>query len=136
MEKPFQGQCLCGSIKYIIQSKPKAVGCCYCKSCQVKSGSDHIVYLACEAGSVAIDGSVKWYQSIGDSELPKQHGFCSDCGSTLFGKPQVWPNLLIVYAGSLDDTSTYPPQTNLWLQDAPEWACIDTNLAAFDKNPD
>jgi hypothetical protein len=132
---PTKGHCLCNQIRYQISSEPKAAGYCYCKSCQIKSGADHIVYLACEADSVQIEGNVKWHQSIGDSNLPKKHGFCPECGSSLFGKPQHWPHLLIVYAGSLVDSSVFTPQTNLWLCDAPSWACIDHTLQSFDKNP-
>ena len=135
MTSNINGQCLCQQITYKFQSEPKAVGKCYCKSCQIKSGSDHIVYLACDIDSVIINGPVKWYQSMGDSELPKQHGFCIECGSTLFGKPQHWPNVLIVYAGSLLDSSTYAPETNLWVQDAPKWSCIDDSLKAYSGNP-
>ena len=135
MSPNIDGQCLCGQVVYTLNSEPKTIGCCYCKSCQIKSGSDHIIYLACEADLVTINGPVKWYQSIGNSGLPKQHGFCSECGSTLFGKPKHWPNLLIVYAGSLLDSSIYSPKTNLWVQDAPKWSCIDESLKTFSGNP-
>jgi len=133
--KKNSGQCVCQKVKYKIGAEPKAVGFCYCKTCQIKSGSDHIVYLACDVDSVSIEGEVKWYKSVGDSGSPKQSGFCPECGSTLFGKPEHWPNLIIVYAGSLLDASNYKPQANLWVQDAPSWAYIDNSLDTFQKNP-
>lgn len=135
MTLPIHGACLCKKIQYRINAMPKAVGCCYCKTCQIKSGSDHIVYLACEIETVSIEGSVKWYSSIGSSGLPKQHGFCAECGSTLFGMPEHWPHLIIVYAGSLFDSSSYIPQTNLWIKEAPKWSCIDKSLKTFVGNP-
>lgn len=129
------GHCLCEAISYQISSKPKVTGYCYCKSCQIKSGSDRLVYLACAINTVWIRGPVKWYESMGDSGEPKQHGFCSECGSTLFGKPQHWSHLLIVYAGSLDNSSEILPKKNLWLQDAPSWSCVNHKLESYDQNP-
>lgn len=131
----LSGQCLCKKVSYTIEKEPKSAGYCYCKSCQIKSGSDHLVYLACYEPSVTIRGNVKWYVSIGDSGKEKEHGFCPECGSTLFGKPKHWPHLLIVYAGSLSDSSKCQPQANLWLDDAPYWSCIDQALKSFQKNP-
>lgn len=62
--------------------------------------------------------------------LPKEN-----CGSRLFGKPELWPHIFIVYAGSLDDKTDYMPQRNIWLQDAQSWTCINHDLESFEKNP-
>ncbi|QDP72211.1 GFA family protein [Legionella israelensis] len=102
---------------------------------KLKSGSDHIVYLAFEHDAVTLEGEVKWYTSIGDSGLPKQHGFCPECGANLFAKPEHWSHLLIVYAGSLIDSSNHAPQTNLWVKEAPKWSCMNESLISFEGNP-
>lgn len=131
----MKGSCLCKKIQYQIHDKPKACGNCYCKSCQIVSGSDHVVYLACTSKSVEIKGKVKWYSCTGDSCLSKEKGFCPDCATNLFGKPSYWPHLMIVYAGSLHDSSMCQPEVNLWLDEAPKWAKVDPSLKLFDKNP-
>ncbi|KTD32709.1 GFA family protein [Legionella israelensis] len=135
MSSPIDGQCLCKKVQYKLHAEPKAVGCCYCKSCQIKSGSDHIVYLAFEHDAVTLEGEIKWYTSIGDSGLLKQHGFCPECGANLFAKPEHWSHLLIVYAGSLIDSSNYAPKTNLCVKDAPKWSCMNESLISFEGNP-
>ncbi|MBI5448317.1 MAG: GFA family protein, partial [Gammaproteobacteria bacterium] len=96
MKLPISGRCLCGAISYEISKQPKRTGFCYCRSCQIKSGSDHVAYLAVEIESINISGAIKWYQSIGDSGKTKQHGFCPECGSVLFGKPKLWPLIFVV----------------------------------------
>ena len=78
---PITGQCLCGNVKYSFTQEPKEKGLCYCRSCQRKSGSSHIAYLADKESHVKIMGTVKWYGAVGESGHPKQHGFCSECGS-------------------------------------------------------
>jgi len=132
---PITGRCLCGDIKFQITQQPRKMGLCFCRSCQIKSGSDHIAFISVEVDAANIDGPIKWYQAVGDSGKPKRHGFCPNCGTNLFGKPDLWPHILIVYAGALDNPTVYKPAINIWLEDAPAWACVDTNLPKFNKNP-
>lgn len=135
MKLPITGQCLCGNIKYSFAQEPKEKGLCYCRSCQRKSGSSHIAYLAGKESYVEMTGSVKWYGAVGESGRSKQHGFCPECGSVLFGKSEFWPGILAVYAGSLDEPKNYKPRVNIWICDAPSWACLDDRLPKVEKNP-
>lgn len=135
MKLPITGHCLCGAVKYDILERPKRTGLCYCNSCQRKSGGNHIAYLAINPDAIKIIGEIKWYQTIGDSGQPKQHGFCPNCGTNLFAKSALWSNIFIVYAGSLDHSNDYSPEINIWLEEAPSWACINQNLPGFKKNP-
>jgi len=135
MTPTIKGRCLCGAIKYEIADQPKEIGHCYCRDCQIKSGSDQLVYLAFALNALNIIGPIKWYPSVGDSGSPKKHGFCPECGSTLVGTTEHWPNLVVVYAGSLLDNSSFKPKSNIWVKDAPKWSCIDSRLKSFDKNP-
>lgn len=135
MKLPIIGRCLCAQISFSIMKEPKRTGLCHCRSCQIKSGSSHIAYMAFEIEAVKITGSVKWYKAVGDSGKFKQHGFCSNCGSNLFAKPDLWSHILVVYAGALDNPETYKPQINIWMQDALAWICLDHKLEGFNKNP-
>jgi len=135
IQLPITGRCLCGQVKYSLTETPKRSGLCYCRSCQIKSGSENIAFIIAGAESVSIIGPIKWYQTTGSSGKAKQHGFCSNCGSHLFGKPNLWPRILSIYASSLDHPKLYKPEMNIWLAEAPAWACVDQSLKNFDKNP-
>jgi hypothetical protein len=135
MELPITGQCLCGNVRYAFAHEPKEMGLCYCKTCQRKSGSSHTAYLADAVSNITVTGSVTWYGATGESGLPKQHGFCQACGSVLFGKSDLWPGVLAVYAGSLDQSENFSPKVVIWACDAPSWALIDKSLPSIEKNP-
>lgn len=135
MKEITKGQCLCQAVTYEISSQPKEIARCFCKTCQIKSGSDQLICVAYKKSAVAFDGPVKWYADVGDSKLAKEHGFCSECGTTLFGTSEYWPDLIVVYAGSLLDNSQLAPQANIWVQQAPPWSHIDNDIPCFDKNP-
>ncbi len=135
MQLPISGQCLCKAVQYKINKQPKRNGLCFCRSCQIKTGSSHIAYLAVESHAVEISGLVKWFESIGESGNAKHHGFCGQCGTNLFGKPTLWPDIIVVYAGSLNNPSDYQPEVIVWTQEKPSWACINKELTTFDQNP-
>lgn len=136
MQQTVTGRCLCGQIQYEVTVDLRRTGLCYCKSCQIKSGSSHVCYIVAEEDTAIINGPIKWYQSIGNSGLPKQHGFCANCGTNLFGKPELWPGLLVVYAGTLNQLEIYKPNTNIWLDEAPSWVCLNQELKCFNQNPE
>ncbi len=72
----------------------------------------------------------------GDGGKPVHRGFCPNCGSTVFGKPEVLSGIRSIAASSLDDASLFQPQVHIWTEDAPHWAYLDPNLMAFKKNPE
>jgi hypothetical protein len=45
-----------------------------------------------------------------DSAAQKRKGFCSNCGSPLYNRPQNKPDMIGIYVGTLDDPSAFKPQ--------------------------
>ncbi len=39
-----RGGCLCGKVRYMTKEKPKIVGVCHCRYCQLRSGSVPLVF--------------------------------------------------------------------------------------------
>lgn len=61
-------------------------------------------------------------------------GFCSKCGSRLFSKPDILPELRTVSASSLDIPLIFKPEIAVWVEDALPWHDITRTLTLFDKN--
>ena len=64
--------------------------------------------------------------------------FCSNCGSPLFTRyvrPAIAPELVGLWAGSLDDPSWYKPTVDLWTASAQAWDPLDPTLVDCAKNP-
>lgn len=135
MKLPILGGCLCGSIRYEITQLPRRMGICYCRSCQLATGSSHFPFVASTADALTINGSVTWYQSVGHTGNKIYRGFCSQCGSTLFGKMDALPQHRSVAASSLDNSHLFKPEIAVWTDDALSWSHIDPSLKKFEKNP-
>lgn len=134
MKLPLTGGCLCGTVRYEITELPKRMGLCHCRSCQRATGSAYYPFVATSADALKIQGEFTWYESIGDSGHYVSRGFCSKCGSRLFSKPDVLPELRTVSASSLDNPLIFNPEIAVWVDDALPWHDITRTLPQFDKN--
>ncbi len=131
----LSGKCLCGAVSYTCEDEPVFTGNCHCKDCKKSSGSGYAPALFVPEDSVAITGEVKYFESQGGSGNMIARGFCPNCGSQLFGKPSVIPGMLGIRAGSLDDTSAYKPQSDIFTSSAEAWEFMDHDLPNFPEMP-
>jgi hypothetical protein len=53
--------------------------------------------------------------------MPAGRNTCAQCGSILFGTPEHAPDIVTIYAGSLDDRRQFQPTFAQFVKDRPEW---------------
>jgi len=83
MKKEYKGQCLCGNVKFTINSEPKNPHLCYCHMCQVWSGAPVTAWVNFLKNSIEFKRSKpSFYRSSNKT----QRAFCSKCGSSLFAQ--------------------------------------------------
>lgn len=99
------------------------------------SGSAYAPTFFVPEQSISIQGQVKYYESAGGSGGKVSRGFCPHCGSQLFGKTEAMPGLIAVRAGSLDDTSQYHPQVDIFVSRAAPWDFIAPTATQFPEMP-
>jgi hypothetical protein len=62
--------------------------------------------------------------------------FCSTCGSPVFSRPPGPGAVVVIKAGTLDDSSMLKPQMHIWTKSAQPWVEIPADLPQFAENPD
>lgn len=129
------GQCLCGKVNYSLNANPIATAVCHCKNCQRQSGSAFSLVILSPASAVSINGETKTYKDTADSGAALERMFCPDCGSALFSRQPEGPDVLVVKAGTLDDTSWLKPQLHIWCDSAQSWVELPDNLPKFPQGP-
>jgi hypothetical protein len=78
--KNRQGGCLCGAVKFTVDSDNHTVGACHCGMCRNWGGGP---FMAVDCGSnIEFSGSENI--SVYNSSDWAERGFCSKCGSHLF----------------------------------------------------
>ena len=130
----FTGGCRCGFVRYECSAAPLLTVNCHCRDCQQATGGAYVSVVVVPQHALKITGEVKYYYSLNDNGDPVSRGFCMNCGSHLLGRPAV-PEILTIYAGTLDDPSWYKPTMDIFTNSAQPWDHMNPELPKFSKNP-
>jgi hypothetical protein len=135
MATQLTGGCLCGAVRYECSAEPLMTANCHCRDCQRATGGAYASVFFVPRNAIKITGEVKYYDSKGDSGNTLSRGFCPNCGSRLFGKPDLMPDRIGIMAGSLDDPSTHKPSVDIYTASAQPWDYMNPELPKFPKLP-
>ena len=103
------GGCACGALRYRAEGEPLLQGLCHCRNCQHVSGAGHVGFLCLPESAVTVEGPVRSYSLTGGSGRTATRYFCPTCHSSVFGRSEIMPGQINLYAGSLDDLSWFKP---------------------------
>ncbi|MCB1759737.1 MAG: GFA family protein [Gammaproteobacteria bacterium] len=115
------GSCLCGSVKYRVNTVVHKFYFCHCEQCRKITGSAFASNILTEPSEINwLSGSkkIKRFDYPGEKSYTKV--FCSECGS---GLPFLNERgtTLIVPAGSLDGDCGLIPDNNIFWSDKAAW---------------
>ena len=137
MDVPFSGGCACGEIRYTCNGAPRYMGNCHCRHCQQATGSAYFpAVLVKEADFTLEKGEPAWYERTADRGHAMRRGFCSACGSPLFLVNGAGQGAMVLFAGSLDDPSSYEPSRDLFVKSAQPWDLMHPDLPKSDGMPE
>lgn len=129
------GGCLCGQVRYRAQADPALIAVCHCKNCQKQAGTAFSVVVGIPKSALSIQGELKTYLDTGESGQTVERNFCPNCGSPITSNAAVMPELTIIKAGSLDDTSWLNPTMHVYCDSAQWWTRIPTDATKFPRMP-
>ena len=129
------GGCMCGAVRYECGTDPIAMGNCHCRDCQRATGSAFAAAVLVPVSAVKITGEVKYYEVIGDSGGIVRRGFCPNCGARLVGQSAASSGGISIMAGTLDDSSWFTPQADIYTASAQPWDYMHPDLPKFPRPP-
>jgi hypothetical protein len=129
------GRCLCGAVQYESPGPTLFAAVCHCRDCQRASGSGGLPVLGVPKASFSFSGPVKQSRVRGGSGRAAVRNFCTECGCLLFGTPEVAPEMVTIYAGSLDDPAAFDPKEALFTSQRPAWARLAMPLVEHARLP-
>jgi hypothetical protein len=120
---PLTGGCGCGAVRYEVTAPLVRASYCHCKRCQRRSGT------AASANAHPAEGSFRIV--AGEDKLSvwrPDHGgekwFCSDCGSSLFGRNPAHADPIGIRMGTFDDDPGVRPSARQFVRYAAPWEAI------------
>lgn len=131
----YSGQCGCSALKYNITAEPLNTAFCYCKECQIHTGSDKWfgVWIAKDSFELT-EGTPSIFTRKGDSGEDMHHLFCSECGVTVAVEVTV-AGFYSVAATTLDGNPDITPAMAIYTASAPKWAVFPDGIPKFDILP-
>jgi hypothetical protein len=82
-----------------------------------------------------VTGETRSYGVLGASQKQAIRHFCPTCGSSLFGTPEIAPDIVTIYVGSLDDPNIFKPGYAQFTRHRMVWDKIDARLPEHETVP-
>ena len=123
---PMEGGCHCGAVRYAVTARPLAVNACHCDDCKRLSGGAFGLYLHLAKAGIEMNGGARdrFIRTGGSGNaIPIER--CAHCGTRMWHLPEVAPDLVILCAGTLDDSVWAIPTSHIFI----EYAAADAVAA-------
>jgi hypothetical protein len=129
MTEPLRGGCLCGAIRYLIETAPLDASICHCQTCRRAVGAPSVAWLTSTAGAFLLTQGepVRHRSSRG---VVRTH--CGTCGTSL--TYQASPESIDVTIASLDDPERVQPTREIWTEHRLTWEPLDPGRPHLRRN--
>ena len=128
------GGCLCGRVRYEVDTDNTALSLCHCTHCQKVSGSAFSTNLLVDAAGFRHVGEApSIYADTAESGRGLKRAFCPNCGSSISSESELFPGKLVLKAGSLDTADGLAPKVQIWTRSAQSWWRVDPAMTSFEK---
>jgi hypothetical protein len=131
----MNGHCLCGNLSYSIDADPVTTVVCHCQHCQHQSGSAFSINVLVPRAAFNIEGETKSFTTIGeDTGSEVERVFCPNCGSPIASLAAYMPELALIKAGTLEDSTNLNPVMDVWCDSAHDWVDIPEARRQFARD--
>ncbi len=133
MVQPFEGACLCGSVKFSVQPPSLFCAHCHCSYCQAAHGAAFVTWVGAAEERFQLDDPgdrLVWHQSSEQS----RRGFCGQCGSTLFFASDLAPGEIHIARALIKGEIDRAPEAHAFHDQRAHWVDLPDDLARYDSN--
>lgn len=121
----LEGGCLCGAVRYRLESEPFDAGYCYCRICQLASGAPVMAFATVPRPDFTItQGAPAWRKSSNFGE----RWFCGECGTPLAMLVSHQPDTLDFTLATLDRPASVAPGFHIWDASRIDWFEVADDL--------
>ena len=131
-EKPLQGGCRCGQVRFEVTEAPLLTMVCHCRGCQQMTGGAFSVSAMYPAAGFKVTAGEP---VTGGLHGPTKHMHCPHCLSWVFTLPDQADWLVNVRATMFDDPSDFVPYVETYTDEMLPWAKTPA-VRSFPKFPE
>ena len=130
------GGCQCGGVRYVFDGEPLMTYACHCRDCQRRTGSAFSEGILVSADQISIEGGLSAWLRRSDTGIEKTRHSCATCGNIIYGTGDNMAGLMLLQAGTLDDTSAVQPEMHMWLRSAQHWVILPPGVPSWETQSD
>src|SRR5262245_51129470 len=129
---PLTAGCLCGGVRFEVSEPLATAGYCHCTRCQRRTGTAAAPSARIVPGSLTIVSGEELVREWDPGDGGFVKAFCSVCGSALWSRSPVDPEIKSVRMGAFDSDPGIRPQHRTFVAYAVPWEPIpDDGLPRF-----
>ena len=136
IENKYQGQCLCGSIKYEVTKIEEQMGHCHCSMCRKFHGAAFATFGEAKSENFRwVTGKNFLKSYIATNGTTRK--FCENCGSSLIFMPANDDGKLVEFSlGTLDTDIELKPDAHIFTKFGANWYEASDDLPKFSEGRD
>ena len=81
-----------------------------------------------------LTGELKSFERIADSGFKLTQFFCPNCGNPIYALNERRPNHVVLFPGTLNDTSWFEMERVIWKSRAQAWCPIPDGVEVFQES--
>lgn len=133
----LKGGCLCGAVRFSVAIEaPSSCYACHCTDCQTQSGSALGLQMPVFEHLMSIDGDL----TTGTRKMPSGANgtihACSQCLTRIYASNSARPGIIILRAGTLDESKKINPRAHLWVKSKQPWMVIPEEVIIYEEQPE
>ena len=126
------GGCMCGIVRYRLESEPFDAGWCHCRTCQLASGAPAMVFASVPVGDFAWTSGEAHVRTFKSSSFGRR-AFCGGCGTPFWMKVDHQPETVDFSVATLDDPGAVSPGFHIFWASRVPWFDPGDDLPRHDK---
>ena len=132
MTKSLQGGCRCGAVHYslAVEDLPP-VYACHCRDCQTWTGSAFSQQVILPEDVLTVTGAVEVYELTSPSGRLSRQRVCGICHTRIYNTNSARPGLVIIRAGTLDDSDALDVVAHIWVKRKQPWIAIPADVPTW-----
>lgn len=115
-----QGSCLCGGVRYTLDTDITELACCHCQQCRKAQGSAFASNAPVPRAAFRLIAGEELLKAY-ESSPGKHRVFCGRCGSPLWSERAAAPEVIRLRVGSLDTLLHHAPDYHIHTQSKVPW---------------
>lgn len=119
------GRCLCGSVRFVYEGRPRWVMHCHCESCRRNCAAPFTTFVGVK------DGRWRWTgeePAVFRSSAGVERLFCAKCGTPMAYRADHWPGEIHFYAAAHTDPGALTPTAHVHAAERLPWIHLADDL--------